>query len=82
MRAPDFSGLAPASIFTAEMDPLRDEGAKYAAQLQAAGVAVQLTQFPGVPHTFASLDGILDSGKTFNQEAIRSLKAALVGAAE
>ncbi|KAJ33461.1 lipase, partial [Agrobacterium tumefaciens] len=38
LKAPDLSGLAPAFIVTADVDPLRDDGADYAERLSAAGV--------------------------------------------
>ncbi|RAH42672.1 alpha/beta hydrolase [Aspergillus brunneoviolaceus CBS 621.78] len=75
--APNFAGLAPALVFTAEMDPLRDEGEVYAAKLKAAGCSVELMQMKGAPHTFALLDGILDSGRVYNEKVIEGLKAVV-----
>ncbi|KAL2364876.1 hypothetical protein RJZ56_002138 [Blastomyces dermatitidis] len=77
--APNFSGLAPALAWTAEMDPLRDEGEAYAAKLKAAGVEVEVIRAPGVPHTFSHLDEILDTGKMFNKKSIEALGKALGG---
>ncbi|PYH45362.1 alpha/beta hydrolase [Aspergillus saccharolyticus JOP 1030-1] len=75
--APNFGGLAPALIFTAEMDPLRDEGEAYAAKLKDAGCSVELMQMKGVPHTFALLDGILESGRVYNERVIEELIRAI-----
>lgn len=77
MRAPSFANLAPALVFTAEMDPLRDEGEVYAAKLKDAGSLVELIRMRGVPHPFAHLDGILDSGKRFNEKVVATLKSEL-----
>jgi acetyl esterase len=50
LRAPDAPGLAPAVIVIAEYDPLHDEGAAYAAKLEAQGVAVVLRRYEGAIH--------------------------------
>ncbi|KNG89262.1 esterase [Aspergillus nomiae NRRL 13137] len=75
--APSFVDLAPALVYTAEMDPLRDEGEAYVAKLEAAGCRVRFKRVLGAPHSFAVLDGILESGKMFNREVIEVLKTEL-----
>ncbi|MEU2605273.1 alpha/beta hydrolase fold domain-containing protein [Streptomyces albus] len=52
IRATDLSGLPPAYIAVAEIDPLRDEGRNYVALLSAAGVTTELVQVPGAVHGF------------------------------
>ncbi|KAJ6151281.1 CAZyme family CE10 [Penicillium chermesinum] len=78
MRAPNFHGLAPALVSTAELDPLRDEGEAYAAKMEAAGVRVMMKRYPGVPHLIASLDGILEGGRQYNIAVIAALQEEMV----
>jgi acetyl esterase len=54
LRAVDLAGLPPAFIVTAELDPLRDQGVRYAEALRAAGVPVTHRPVAGVPHAFLS----------------------------
>jgi acetyl esterase/lipase len=49
-RADDLSGLPPAYIATAELDPNRDEAIDYALRLLQAGVPVELHQWLGTFH--------------------------------
>ncbi|KAK6609322.1 hypothetical protein H4I96_03253 [Botrytis cinerea] len=65
--------LAPALILTAEMDPLRDEGKAYGEKMITAGSHAEVICMKGMPHTFMMMDDILENGKRYNREAIRSL---------
>ena len=76
IHAPSFKGLAPALVMTAEMDPLRDEGAAYAKKLKDAGVEVEHVMIPGMPHTVALLDDICEGGRQHNALITTALKRA------
>ena len=76
-RAPgaydDLTGLPPALVLTAELDPLRAEGEDYARRLQAAGVPTQLSCYPGMVHGFVTMAGVVPAGR----EALGELAAWL-----
>ncbi len=71
--ATSLSGLPPAFIFTAEFDPLRDEGEAYAAALQAAGVPVRFRRFDGMIHAFLRRVTTFDAAR----EALREIAEVL-----
>ena len=58
----DHTGLAPATIITAKLDPLRDEGKMYANKLRKAGVPTNYHCYEGMIHGFLSMGGIIDVG--------------------
>lgn len=55
----ELPGLPPASIAVAGFDPLHDEGVAYAARLRAAGVHVELRDWPDMIHGFLGMAGEL-----------------------
>lgn len=50
--AENHAALPPALVITADLDPARDDGARYARTLAAAGVATQYVNYEGMPHGF------------------------------
>lgn len=52
LRAPDVSGLAPAFVVSADVDPLRDDAPAWVARLRTAGVAAQWRNEPELPHGY------------------------------
>ncbi len=75
-RADDLSGLPPAYVMTCEHDPLRDEGIIYAMRLMAAGVQVELHNYPGTVHGFDLLTPSDISTRAVN-EGVEAFKRAM-----
>lgn len=69
--------LPPALIQTADLDPIRDDGIRYAEALRAAGVPVRLTNYLGVPHGFASFPFGTPIGAQHRWELAHELRAHL-----
>ena len=76
----DLHGLPPAVVQTADLDPLRDDGLRYAAALREAGVDARATNYVRVPHGFASFPGAVPVGAQHRAELVRELRTHLYAA--
>lgn len=79
-RAGDVSGLPPAYVMTAELDPLRDEAIEYALRLMAAGVPVDLRNFAGAFHGFDVVRDLRLSQYALNEQVF-AINRAMANAA-
>ena len=80
LLAADHSRLAPATIVTAQMDPLCDDGKRYAEKLEQAGVPTRYHCYEGMIHGFVSADKVLGQAHEALDEIARDLKAAFQAA--
>jgi acetyl esterase len=76
-NAADLSGLPPAFIGTAEHDPVRDDGARYAELMRAAGVPVELSNEPTMVHGYASFALVVPAAAEATNRGLAALKKAL-----
>ncbi len=76
LRAQSLAELPPATVITAEYDPLRDEGEAYALRLREAGVAVNASRYDGMIHGFFGFDEVLPAGRKAVDEAAAALDVA------
>lgn len=73
----DLSGLPPAYIGTAEYDPIRDDGIRYAELLRAAGVSVELYNAPTMVHGFVNFALVIPAAAEATNRGLDALKSAL-----
>ena len=72
----DLTGLPPATVILAEIDPLHDQGEVFAQQLTDAGVDTTVTTYEGVTHEFFGLGLVVDKAVQAVDEAATALRAA------
>lgn len=72
----DVTGLPPATVITAEIDPLRTEGRAYADKLQAAGITVRYRNYDDVTHEFFGTGAVVDTANEAVQFAAQGLRTA------
>jgi acetyl esterase/lipase len=76
-NAQDLSGLAPAYIAVAGHDPLRDDGARYAELLSAAGVEVELHNAETLVHGYLGYSGVVPAATDATARGLAALRSAL-----
>ncbi|CAN5857796.1 alpha/beta hydrolase [soil metagenome] len=59
----NLAGLPPATIISAELDPLRSEGEALARALSEAGVPTTQRTYPGVTHEFFGMGVVVDKAQ-------------------
>lgn len=79
-HATDVSCLPPAIVVTAECDPIRDWGERYACRLRDAGVQTTLTRYPGMYHGFLMRSDTTARGRLAIAEIGALLRAKFVHA--
>lgn len=79
LRAENLRGLPPATVITAEIDPLRSEGQGYAQRLREAGSPVRATNYNGVNHEFFGTGAVVSKAKQAVSYAATGLRSGFVG---
>jgi acetyl esterase len=72
----DMSKLPPETVITDQIDPLHDDGQKYADKLKAAGIQVRYENYDGVTHEFFGMGAVVDTAKRAEMFAADGLQAA------
>jgi len=73
----DLTGMPPAVVVTAGLDPLRDDGREYARKLEAAGVPVKHHEADGIIHGFATFRLNIPSARDDLATALELVKVML-----
>lgn len=76
LRAADLSRLPPATVITADIDPLRSQGHAYAERMSSAGVAVDYRNVEGVTHGFLGTAAVVDRARDAVAHAAARLRQA------
>jgi acetyl esterase len=75
LLADDLSGLPTTLLLAAEVDPIRDDSAAYAARLSAAGVTARSRTFAGIVHGTETFTLLLPSAREWLRECVDALRA-------
>ncbi len=75
LRASSLAGLPPATVVTAEFDPLRDEGAAYAKAMTDAGVPVRHIPARGHTHISIPMVDVMLSAAPIRQQMAEAIQS-------
>lgn len=75
----NLQGLPPATVITAQIDPLRSEGKALADGLRNAGLEVDYKNYDGAAHEFFGMGAVLDDAKAAQQQAAEGLQKGFEG---
>jgi acetyl esterase len=78
LLAADLRSLPPALIIVAEYDPLRTDGERYAQRLRDAHVPVTLSHYPGMIHSFLTIQPPFAQAQKALAEATDALRTAFL----
>ena len=73
----DLADLPPATLITAQIDPLRSESVAYGEALTAAGVKVDMKNYDGVTHEFFGMGAVVPQAVEAMEFAVAQLRASL-----
>ena len=76
LRAKSLKGLPPATVITADIDPLRSEGQAYAQRLRTEGTTVRATNYTNVTHEFFGMGAVVNKAKQAVQQAATGLRSS------
>jgi acetyl esterase len=79
-REPDLSGLPPAYVMTSEVDPVRDEGLRYALRLLEAGVSCEIHNWAYTFHAFDFVGQSTEIGRRAIEDQLQWLRRAIARA--
>jgi acetyl esterase len=74
LLAASHADLPPAVVFTAEYDPLRGDGAAYAAALRAGGVDASAVRYLGGTHDTPIFTGALPVARRWHADVVTALR--------
>lgn len=77
LYADDLGGLAPALVVVPVIDPVADQGRRYADRLRQAGTPTRLTEYPRATHAFLSMPALVPQAKAARTEIATFLHACL-----
>jgi len=77
LHAPDLSGVAPAVVLLAGLDPLLDEGRAYVARLQASGVEVASIEVADLTHDMLRMTSVVPQVSAVYDRLVTELSTVL-----